>query len=98
MCAGQNLKSFHRGLMRFSPDGVNNTLLSQGYVLENGVAVGTVGRRYAARTGKLVKSSQLPGSSLCIYQRSCCLNDLPQQLSGGIIGFPQFLGQKQIRA
>lgn len=49
--------------MRFSPDGVNNTLLSQGYVLENAVAVGMVGRIYIARTGKLVKSPQLPGSS-----------------------------------
>lgn len=49
--------------MTFGPDGVNNILLSKGYVLESSVAVGMVGRMYISRTGKLVKSPQLPWSS-----------------------------------
>ena len=46
-----------------SPDGLNNTLLSQGCVLEVAVSVETLGRMYIPRTGEGVRSFQLPGSS-----------------------------------
>lgn len=49
----QNLKIYVEAFLgfshRFSPDGLNDNLLSQGHVLEN---VGTVGRMYIPRTGK----------------------------------------------
>ena len=47
----------------FSPDGLNNTLLSQGCVLEEAAGVGIVGRMYIPRTGEAVRSLRLPGSS-----------------------------------
>lgn len=34
----------------FSPDGLNNTLLFQGFILEMAPSVGTVGRVYVPRT------------------------------------------------
>lgn len=46
-----------------SADGLNNTLLSQGCVLEVITSVGTVGGMYIPRAGEGVKSLQLPGSS-----------------------------------
>ena len=36
----------------FSPDGPNNILLSQGYVLETAPSVGMVGHTYNPRTGE----------------------------------------------
>lgn len=45
-----------------SADGLNNTLLSQGCVLEVITSVGTVGGMYIPRAGEGVKSLQLPGS------------------------------------
>ena len=56
----------------FSPDGLNNTLLSQGHVLERAPMVGTVGRTYIPRTREGVKSFHCPGPHP--------LDDLLQQL------------------
>ena len=48
----------------YHPDGLNNTVLSQGCVLE------TAGRMCIPRTGEGVRSLQLPGSSSRVSQRS----------------------------
>ena len=45
-------------------DGLNNTLLSQGYVLENSFYLEMMGRTYIPRTGEGVRSLGLSGSSL----------------------------------
>lgn len=42
------------------PDGLNNTLLSQGYVLEMAPTVGTVGKTYIPRTGERLRSLRFP--------------------------------------
>ena len=59
-------------------DGLNNTLISQGCVLENGFTVEAVSRMYIPRTE--VRSLQLPGSSWRVNRQSCPLNDLLQQV------------------
>ena len=46
-----------------SPDGLNNTLLSQGCVLETAASVEIVGRMNIPRTGERVRNHWLPGSS-----------------------------------
>lgn len=54
----QNLQPLYRGFnlvhARISPDGLNNLMLSQGFVLETVPTVGTVGRTYIPRTGGAV--------------------------------------------
>lgn len=56
----QNLTSLYRGLNCFShiysPDDLNNALLSQGCVLETALAMGMMGRTYIPRTGECVRS------------------------------------------
>ena len=47
----------------FSSDGLNNTLFSQGCVLQIAPTVGTVGRVYIPRTGVRVRSLQFLGSA-----------------------------------
>ena len=75
MCAYQNLESLYRGLNVFShitsPHGLNNTLLSQGSVLEMAARIGIVGRMYIPRTGEGVGRLQLPEVS----GQSCPLGD-----------------------
>ena len=48
----------------YHPDGLNNTVLSQGCVLE------TTGRMYIPRTGEGVRNQQVPGSSSRVSQWS----------------------------
>ena len=64
----------------FSPDSLNITSLSQGYILEMTASVGIVGRTYIPRTGDGVRSLQLPGSSSHVNQLSHPLNDLLQHI------------------
>lgn len=45
------------------PDGLNNTLLSQDCILENGFHCGNGGRMYISRTGVVVKNLHLLKSS-----------------------------------
>ena len=63
----QDLKVSIEALTEFShmycPDGLINTLLSQGCVFEMAPTVGRVGGIYIPRTGEQVRSLRLPGSS-----------------------------------
>lgn len=61
--ACQNLKVVSRSLYRLtgrshilSPDGLNNTFLSQGYVLETAARMRMVRGTYISRTGEQVRS------------------------------------------
>ena len=65
----------------FTPHGLNNTLLSQGYVLETGPTAGTGGRMYIPRTGEAVWSLWFPGSRWRVSQRSHPRDDLLQLYS-----------------
>ena len=68
----------------FSPDGLNNTLLPQGCVLEKGptMRMGNGGQDilYFPRTREGVRSLWLPGASSQVNWQSCPLHDLLQQL------------------
>lgn len=62
-----------------SPDGLSNTLLSQGYGTGTVPTVETVGRVCIPRTGEKVRSLWLPRSILQVNRWwSHSLNDLPQ--------------------
>ena len=63
----------------FSPDGLSNTLLSQGYMLGRALAMGMVGGMYMPRTGKGVRSFLMVQVQLRVSQRSHTLDDLLQQ-------------------
>ena len=48
----------------FNPDGLNNFLLSQGYILEDGFAMEMVNRMYISQMGRgWVRSSDCPGAA-----------------------------------
>ena len=64
-----------------SSDGLNKTLLSQGYVLETAPSVGMVYRTYILRTGKGMRGLQLLGFSSWINRQSHPLDDLLQHSS-----------------
>ena len=70
-------------LMGFSavscPDGLSNTLLSQGCILESAPGVRKVGGMYISRTWGGAWSLQLPRSSSRVNQRTHLLSDLLQQ-------------------
>lgn len=53
-----------QALTGISPDGLNNILLSQGYVLGTTPTVGTVGKAHIPGTGEEIRRLQLPGSKL----------------------------------
>lgn len=59
-----------------SPDGLNNTLLSQSCILEMAPSAGTVGNTYIPNILEGTRSLQLPRSSLSVNQWSCLLNYL----------------------
>lgn len=61
------------------PDGLNNTLLSQGYILKNGSHFGNSGQNVQSKDGEGVRSLRLPKSSLQVNWQSCPLNDILQQ-------------------
>ena len=63
-----------------NPDGLNNTLLSQGFVLEVIPSKGTMCETYILRTKEGVRSLQLPRPSLWVNWWSCLLNDLPTRV------------------
>lgn len=56
--------------------GLNNTLPTQGCVLETASGIGMVGRIYVPRTGERVKNLQFPGYSLQVKEGSRPLDDL----------------------
>lgn len=58
----------------YHPDGLNDTLLSQAYVLGTALSSGTVDRECVPRTGELVESLQLPQYSSRVNTRSRPLN------------------------
>lgn len=74
------LKVYTEGIMGFShiscPDGLNNTLLSQGCVSEMAPDLGTVGKAYIPRTGEEGMSLQLVRSSLRVNKQPYPLNAL----------------------
>lgn len=57
----------------YHPEGLSNTLLSHGCVLETPPTVGMWGRMYILRTEKGVRSLKLLGSSSCVSLGSCSL-------------------------
>ena len=61
------LKVYIEALVGFShiyrPDGLNNTLLFQGYVFETGSYCGNSGQNVHSKDGKEMRSFQLPTSS-----------------------------------
>ena len=61
------------------PDGLSNTLLSQGCVLGAALTMGMVGRMFILRTEEEMRSLWLPGSSSWVNQQLCPLRDLFQQ-------------------
>ena len=65
----------------YCPDGLNNTLLSQGCVLETVSTMGRVGEMYMPRSREGVRSLWLPGSSSQMKQQSHPLEEPLQQLS-----------------
>ena len=81
------VKSLCRGLNWvchiFCADGLNNTLLSQDCLLENGPTGGTVGRMYIPRPGEGMRNLWLPRSSSWVSQLSHPLDDLhhPNQVT-----------------
>ena len=81
MRACQNLKSLYRGLNWpvHRADGLNNTLLSRGCVLENGSHCGNGSRTYIPRTGEKLRDLALAGASSRVNWRPHLLNDLLQQ-------------------
>jgi len=58
------LRVYIEALMGFShiqsPDGLNNTFLSQGYILEMAPTMGRVSRTYIPRRGERLRSLQFP--------------------------------------
>ena len=63
------------------PDGLNNTLLFQGHVLEAASGVGKAGKMHIPRTGEGVRDRQLLRPSWWVKQRSHPLDDALQQQS-----------------
>ena len=64
----------------YRPDDLNNTLVSQGCMLENGFHYGNGGQKAHFKDwGERVRSLCLPGSSLQVNRQSHPLYDLLQQ-------------------
>ena len=84
------LKVYIEALTRFShivhPDGLNNTLLSQGCFLEAASDSGKTGRTHISSIWERVRSLQESGSNLRVNWWSCPLDDLLQHRY--IIGAP----------
>ena len=79
--AHKNLKSSYRGLRGFrpvfSPDGLNNTLLSKVCVLEMAPSSGIMGRTYILKTSLGSRASDCPGLILG-SSALICLRELPK--------------------
>lgn len=78
--AHQNLISLYRGYnwvqSRVQSDGLRNTLLSEGCILENTPMEGRVDKMSVPRTGEGMRSLSGVGSSCQVHQGSCPLEDL----------------------
>lgn len=66
----------------FHADGLNNTLVSQGCVLEAAFNAGKAGRTHISSIQERVRSLQVPGSNLRVNWWSCPLDDLLQHIPG----------------
>lgn len=86
--AWQNLKNLCRGLNSVQShtlsNGLNNTLLSQGFVLETTPSVRMVGRMHTPWTGKRMRNFWLPGSSSGVNRGSQPFDKLLQHFKFSI--------------
>lgn len=72
-----------------SSDGLNNTLVSQGYILETAASMRMVDGMYIARTGEGVRSLRLHPCRLWVQWCLHPLEDLFQQTGTYFISFNQ---------
>lgn len=63
----------------YSPDGLNNIFLSQGYILEMATGMGIDGRKFILKTGKVMRSLLLPEYTFQVNWHSLSPDDLLQQ-------------------